>query len=291
MGTTRPDVSVLVCARNARKYIERCIKSILEQTFRDFELIIIDDMSYDNTRTIVEEFCDDRIRYFRNDKWLGLVKSRNKSLRLSTGRYLFFTDSDCVVSKDWISQGLACLAKKECMGVEGKIYYVSMKYKSTFSDHIYTNEQGKLFMTGNMAYKREAIERVGGFDERYNYHEDRDLALRILKFGEIAFNPNMVVYVQQENLTPKDIINRASILKNRVYLFKRFGEKEFIVWRIVDPVNLVRILFPPIVFASLFSQKFRTNQDYSLLPFIYAKAVLERLQLWKTCATERIFLI
>lgn len=146
-------------------------------------------------------------------------------------------------------------------------------------------------MTGNVAYKKSVIESVGGFDERYDYFEDRDLALRILKRGKISFNPNMIVYVQQQTLTPKDVIHSASHIKNKVYLFKRFGERKLIFWRIVNPLNLAKALFPPLIFVSLFFNRFKTLDDYKLLPYKYVQAVLERLQLWKTCAKERIFLI
>ena len=146
-------------------------------------------------------------------------------------------------------------------------------------------------MTGNMAYKRSIVESVGGFDEKYDYHEDRDLALRILRQGKICFNPNMLAYVQQQTLTPEDLIRSAGHIKDRVYLFKRFGGRKLGVWRVVDPFNLAKALFPPLVVVSLFSNKFKTSDDFKLLPFTYSFAILERLQLWKTCATERVLLV
>ena len=85
------------------------------------------------------------------------------------------------MSKDWIEQGLKTLENSNCVGVEGQIYYISKQYKPTFSDHTYEMKPGK-FMTGNVAYKRRVVENVGGFDERYSYFEDRDLAFRILRF-------------------------------------------------------------------------------------------------------------
>jgi glycosyltransferase involved in cell wall biosynthesis len=287
----KTNVSVIVCVKGAEKYIGNCISSLLGQTFKNFEIVIIDDGSCDNTAHIIEKFSDERIRCFRNQKNIGIAKSRNKGLKLSRGEYIFFTDADCVVSKNWIEHGLKSLEDQKCVGVEGKIYYVSKEYKPTFSDHVCKNEHGGHFMTGNIAYKRSAIQSVGGFDEKYDYHEDRDLALRILKNGKIRFNPNMIVYVQQQTLTPKDMIRSACHIKNRVYLFKRFGERKLMLWRIVNPLNLAKALFPPLAFTSLFFNRFKTSDDYKLLPYKYVQAILERLQLWKTSAIERIFLI
>ena len=191
-----------MCVRNVEKHIGNCIKSILEQTFTDFEIILIDDLSNDRTKNIIEMFNDKRIRYFRNKKWLGISKNRNLGIKYAKGEYIFFTDGDCVVSKNWIEQGLKFLKNQDCAGVEGKIYYVSRYYKPSFSDHAHENKPGE-FMTGNIAYKRNVVEKVGGVDERYSYHEDKDLGLRVLRVGKIKFNPNMIVFVQKQVLTPR----------------------------------------------------------------------------------------
>jgi len=285
------DISVIICIRNVENYIDKCIKSLLNQTYNDFEVILIDDMCTDKTINVVRKFDDKRIKYFKNEKNLGIAKSRNKGIKLSQGKYIFFTDGDCIVSKNWIDQGIKSLKATECVGVEGKIYYVSEEYRPTFSDYISENKYGGQFMTGNIAYKKSVIESVGGFDERYSYFEDRDLALRIMKRGKICFNPNMIVYVQQQTRTPKELIESASHIRNRVYLFKKFRERKLMLWRIVYPLNLAKALFPPIVFVSLFFHRFRKLDGFKLLPYVYIHAIYERLQLWNECAKERGFLI
>jgi glycosyltransferase involved in cell wall biosynthesis len=279
-----------MCVRNIEKYIGSCIKSVLDQTFTDFEIVVVDDNSNDKTRRIIENFEDERVRYFRNEKLLGISKSRNRTLKYAKGEYVFFTDGDCIVSKDWIEQGLKFLKDSDSDGVEGQIYYVSKEYKPTFCDHTYPRGEGN-FSTGSIAYKKSIVEMVGGFDEMYNYFEDRDLGFRILKCGKIDFNPKMIVYVQKEIVTPKGLIKHAPIIENRVYLFKRFHDKELVLWRIVDPWNFAKIICPPLLVTSLFFDKFETLDDYRLLPFTYPKAILERLHLWKRCAKERVFLI
>ena len=283
-------VSVLICVRNVEKYIGNCLRSILDQTYNDFEIVLIDDLSTDKTKEMVTGFNDKRIRYFRNKKWRGIAKNRNLGLKYAKGDFVFFTDGDCIVSKDWIEQGVKFLKNPDCAGVEGRICYVSEDYIPTFCDHTYESAQGK-FMTGNIAYKKNVVESVRGFDERYSYHEDRDLGLRILKNGKIKFNPNMIVYVQKQILSPNELVRHSPILKNRVYLFKRFKDKESVSWRIVDPWSLAKIICPPLVFASLFSDKFKTLDDYKLLPFTYPQIISERLYLWRECARERVFLL
>jgi len=203
------------------------------------------------------------------------------------------------VSKNWLEQGISFIKKQNCVGVEGRIYYVSKEYKPIFSDKTCTNLYGGQFMTGNIAYKKKIIESVGGFDENYSYHEDRDLALRIQKHGKICFNPNMIVTVQQEIFTPKTFIETASHIKNMALLFKNHGDKKYRLWRIVHPWNLAIILFPLLTFFIIFFNRFRAHarwkrlksDDFKLFPFLYLYALYERIQLWKHSIKERVFLI
>ena len=146
-------------------------------------------------------------------------------------------------------------------------------------------------MTGNIAYKKSVIERVGGFDERYTYLEDRDLALRAMKFGRIDFNPEMIVYHPKNILKPRQFVEVGKRIRNRVLLYKKFGEKTSFLWRIVCPLNLMAIIFPPLIFVSFFRNRYKNKEDFVLFPFIYLKLIYERLNLWDMCIKERVFLI
>jgi glycosyltransferase involved in cell wall biosynthesis len=291
-----PSVSVVMTVRNVEKYIANCIMSLLDQTFSDFEIVVIDDMSNDNTKSIIRKFDDKRIKCFKNVNWLGISSSRNRGLNYATGEYIFFTDGDCTVSKKWIEEGLRCLRDPKCVGVEGKIYYVSHDYEPSFSDHITENRHGGKFMTGNVAYKKSVIERVGGFDERYSYLEDRDLALRAMKFGRIDFNPEMIVYHPKHILRPRQFVQVGKRIRNIVLFYKKFGEARSLaltsfLWRIVRPLNLMAMIFPPLVFVSFLRNRYKNKEDFILFPFIYLKLIYERLNLWDMCIKERVLLI
>jgi len=190
-----PLVSVIMPSFNHEKFISIAIENILNQTFADFEYIIIDDASKDKSKEIIRiyEARDSRIHAIFHDRNQGISKTSNDGLKMAKGKYVFFTDSDCQVSKDWIEQGLKSLLESDCIGVEGKTYYVSEDYEPTYSDAVIRNENRGQFMTCNMAYKRSIIRQIGGFDERYTYLEDRDLAMRAMRLGRICFNPEMIV--------------------------------------------------------------------------------------------------
>jgi len=90
-------VSVILCAYNEEKYISKAIESILNQTLTDFELIIVNDGSTDNTLNIINSFKDNRIRLI-NQENIGLGASRNKAMKIASGEYVTFLDAD-----DWFS--------------------------------------------------------------------------------------------------------------------------------------------------------------------------------------------
>jgi glycosyltransferase involved in cell wall biosynthesis len=288
----RLKASVAICVFNEEEYVAKCIEELLGQTFRDFELIVVDDHSTDNTADLVRSFKDEKIKYFRNEKQLGLTKSRNVSLSLCDGEYVFFTDGDCTVAKDWIEQGIKTLEANRCAAVEGRICYVSNDYEPTFSDHVMKNEAPGNFMTGNIAYRRDILERVGGFDEKYIYLSDRNLGLKVLRAGgRTCYNPNMIVYHPRVTMSIRQFVRSENHLKDRVHLFKEFRDRERTIWRIVYPRDLVAIVFPPAILLSPLINRYRKWEDFRLLPFIYVRAIYGRFCLWLECIRERVFLI
>ncbi len=98
-------VSIIIAVYNRATFIDSCIKSILNQNYHNFELIIVDDGSTDGTKKILQNFKNDsRIKLVFNKTNFGLMYSRNKGIKESCGEYIAFTDSDCIVDKDWISE-------------------------------------------------------------------------------------------------------------------------------------------------------------------------------------------
>ena len=89
-----PFFSVIIPAYNRADFIGKAISSVLEQTFSDFELIVVDDASTDNTEELVKAFADSRIVYVKNDTNLERCRSRNKGISLAKGQYICFLDSD-----------------------------------------------------------------------------------------------------------------------------------------------------------------------------------------------------
>lgn len=287
----KTDVTVALAVHKSEEYMLACMKSLSAQTIKDIEILMVEDPPFDRTKRIVDSFRDTRVVYVRNQRGLGISGSRNQCLRLATGKYVFFTDGDCIVSENWIEEGLKTFSELNCVGVEGKTYYVSEEYKPTFSDRVIENHTGGQFMTCNMAYDKEIIKSIGGFDEKFSRLGDRDLALRVLKLGKIRFNPKMVVRHQRIIWTPKQFVQTGKVIRNRVLLYKKFGDRAFLIWRIAYPLNLMAMFFPPLTFVSLFRNRYKTKADFALFPFVYIRIWSERLNLWDMCIKERVFMI
>lgn len=89
-------ISIIIPAYNNEKYIGKCIESVLNQTYQNIEIIIINDCSTDNTEDVIHKYLikDDRISYYRNENNIGVGYTRNKGIELAKGKYIYFLDSD-----------------------------------------------------------------------------------------------------------------------------------------------------------------------------------------------------
>ena len=284
-------ITVIMAFYNDAGCLREAITAILNQTYKNFELIAVDDCSTDGSYELVRSFKDKRIRILRNKENKGIAKTRNSAIPHAKGQYIFFTDSDCVVHPDWLKEGLKPFKNKDCVGVEGYTIYIKKGYVPSISDKVPgTLEQGH-YMTCNIGYKKSILQELGGLDERYCYNDDRELALRVLERGKIYYCDKMCVTHQKKLWTVNSRIKSARRAADRVLLFKDHGEKEFFIGRIMYPRNLVKILFPPLILLPLFKHKNKTFLDYKIVLASYIRFLYERYIIWKSAIRYRIFVV
>ena len=177
-------VSIVIITRNHAKYLEKCLNSILNQTYQNFEIVIVNHNSTDHTAQIIQSYKSEKIKYFFYDKNNGIAAARNYAVKKSSGEYIFFTDSDCIATRNWIEEGLKILIKDNVAGVEGKTIAESQNFGA--SQHFVENEFGGHYQTCNIAYKKQYLIECGMFNENYKIaYEDVELALRIKKISSI----------------------------------------------------------------------------------------------------------
>ena len=127
-----PKISVIMPTYNSESFLRESIDSILNQTFKDFELIVIDDCSTDSSLKIIKEYKrkDNRIFFLKNDKNLGHNKTRNKGLKIAKGKYIAILDSDDISLEKRLEIQYAYLEKNPHIFLVG-------------SSAIYIDENGK----------------------------------------------------------------------------------------------------------------------------------------------------
>ena len=110
-------ISVIITSYNYEHYIKDAVESVLNQTFRDFELIIIDDCSTDNSAEIIKNFSDERIKFIQNDKNYGLKYSIQKALQSAQGEWIAFLESDDLWVPDTLEIRLKYAEKYSDVGI------------------------------------------------------------------------------------------------------------------------------------------------------------------------------
>jgi glycosyltransferase involved in cell wall biosynthesis len=184
-------ISVILTTHHGRKdTCQAAIKSVLNQTFTDYELIVVDDASHDGTKEMVEGIDDPRIKYIRRTRCFGNdTLPKNRGIKASTGEYIAFLDSDNTYRPDHLQVLYNAITTNDVEGVYGDRMIIDKvknipPHLGNWSEFSPTMLLHKNFIdTSDILIKREVLFAVGGFDERYSKYVDWNLWLRIAKAG------------------------------------------------------------------------------------------------------------
>lgn len=192
-----PKISVIMSCFNAANFVSEAIGSILGQTFTDFELILIDDGSSDNTLDIIKryELKDSRVVVIEKQN-TGAADSRNWGTLASKGEWIAILDADDIALPTRLEQQFAYTVKNPDVVILGSDFISIDKHGSTMKKYHYpaSDFQLKKRQQRNMAfpphssfiYRAEVVKRIGGFNTRYVQSEDWDLWFRLEEQGRIA---------------------------------------------------------------------------------------------------------
>ncbi|MBE7445024.1 MAG: glycosyltransferase family 2 protein [Planctomycetia bacterium] len=204
-------VSVVIPTYNREHTIVRAIQSVLNQTYKTLEILIIDDNSTDNTEKVIQGFKDDRMKYLRHTCNMGGSAARNSGIRIAKGEYIAFLDSDDEWLPEKIEKQLNIFFKSDdTVGVVYTGFYVVNEYGEIHNQMI-PNERGSLFsklLVGNcvgttsiILAKTCYLRRIEGFDETLPSCQDWDLYLRLSEICTFEFNVEpLVKYSRSKNL-------------------------------------------------------------------------------------------
>ncbi|MFL6568968.1 MAG: glycosyltransferase [Chthoniobacterales bacterium] len=200
--TRTPSVSVIVCSYNGAKTLASCLDSLGKLDYSNYEVILVDDGSTDNTSEIAARYPD--VRYIRQTNH-GLSHARNTGASAAQGEVFAYTDSDCMADRDWLYYLVGTLVSGNYAGVGGpNISPPAQNWVQACvaaapggPSHVLLTDTVAEHIPGcNMAWWRWAFEMVGGFDIEYHKAgDDVDFCWRVQQAGhEIAFSPTAIVW-------------------------------------------------------------------------------------------------
>ncbi len=249
MSLENPKITVLLSVFNDEKYISEAIDSILSQTFKDFELLIIDDCSTDGTIDVIQNYKDPRIRLIVNKKNIDITKSLNKGLKLARGTYIARHDSDDLSTPERLEKQFNFLEdNKDYAAVGSRTEFIDgncnhigyWKQEISAEEIFYALSYRCCLTSSSMIFNKEIISKIGGYDESSSHAEDYELFYRISRKYKIYVIPEYLIkyrirenqrfsinYIATSDRTFK-IASKTKIDKKLLeYLLNRKEEKSF----------------------------------------------------------------
>jgi glycosyltransferase involved in cell wall biosynthesis len=230
-----PAITVLMPAYNAEKYIREAISSVLNQTCTDFELLIVDDGSADNTVAEIKRFTDSRIRLIQQNHQ-GIATALNNGLHTASGQYIARFDADDICLPDRLEKQLKFLdTDARYVACGGNAEYISASGEHLFDFRCigYTHEEISQqlytscpFIHSAVMYRKAAVLQAGGYSPYAHHFEDYLLWIQLSRYGlYYNFNEQLIrVRINSDSVTidekwrsyrfrhlKKAIINRGSI--------------------------------------------------------------------------------
>jgi glycosyltransferase involved in cell wall biosynthesis len=195
-GMNLPFIDVVVPTFNRAAMLDGVVSSLLHQTYpaERYLIIVVDDGSSDETWPVLQRMTRrwDRLRPLRIAH-TGKSATRNRGWREGDGGIVSFTDDDCVADSGWLAAVARAFADHpEALGVYGKTMTVPERV-TPLTHQVVVNGPNSIYPTCNIAFRRQSLLDVDGFDENANYAEDTQLAAAVLSRGPIVFSPDMII--------------------------------------------------------------------------------------------------
>lgn len=254
----KPKISVIMPIYKSSLYLEEAISSVLKQSYKDFEFIIIDDNDVkdveekDKCSNIINSFDDKRIILINNNGNIGVTASINKSLKIAKGEYIARMDSDDVNATDRFFKQNLFLDNNDKYTLVGS-FYETIDTKGDIIKKVslpYKNENLKVelfernpFTGGGVMFRKKILDVVGAYEFHDNdFSEDYDLWFRLAKVGKV-YNIPQYLYkyrIYSNNVENREKINKQLFARERLYLKYRFTKEFFIYFLIFKARKFIK---------------------------------------------------
>lgn len=277
-----PQVSVIIPTYNRSQYITQALESVLGQSFRDYEMVVIDDGSTDNTQEVLKKF-EGKIRSIRQDNQ-GISKTRNRGISETNGAYIAFLDSDDYWAPDKLAEQVKILDSHPKVG----IVYGRMPIINERGEKIGMKPagiSGKNFKellevwgdipTSTVMARRECFDKVGLFDSPLEPMEDIDMWIRIAQFYDLyeIENKALAFYRRhEEQITKNKIKVFTGLLRINTKIYNSYPEapRDLTVRRIVENQYLLaKENYNEGHYKNAFTHALAAIMRYPLLGFLF----------------------
>ena len=228
--------SIIIPLYNKEKSVAGTINSVLSQSYGNFELIVVNDGSTDNSLTVVQSFQDSRIRIIDKQNG-GVCSARNKGIEAAKYEYIAFLDADDMWDTNYLQEQVKMIENYSDAAMWGMNWIERTKDEdvlldtglpSAFCGYVQNywtlKHVSDLFFTSSVVIRKESFNAVGNFDERIRYSEDLDMWYRIILNYPVVFNSKpMVVYSQEsENRAMKKKVPLKAFLPYYVDKYEKY---------------------------------------------------------------------
>ncbi len=234
---SEPHVSVVIPTFNRSAFLRQAITSVLAQTYSDFELVVSDNASTDDTPAMVTGWLDGRIRYFRNERNLGMAPNWNASMRHARGGYVALLEDDNWWHPEYLARTVDTLDQHSDIAfvhtavhltnAQGKVMQVLQRWKSdricgTRAELVDLMRGNKIYLSTVLA-RRSVIESLGLFDETILFTPDWDMWLRIYTRYDGAYVADPLVYYRQHeaNFTRQFLAQPSALFEDHRHVIEK----------------------------------------------------------------------
>lgn len=259
----QPKVSVIMPVFNKERYLKEAIKSILSQSFINFELIILDDGSTDNSFKVIKSFKDQRIKVFKSKKRQGLAKGLNFLIKKARAEYIARMDGDDLSIKDRLKLQTEFLDKNHEVAlvgswakvIDGKANIIGQfKHPCKYSKIREVILSYNPFIHSSVCFRKKIFNNLRGYDEELIYSQDYDLFLRMAVSHKCVNIPEFLHKFRWLGDYKKQKKQHLTALKIRLKAVSQYNYKKWEVIKLLKPA--LYYLIPPKIKKIYWDNKF-----------------------------------
>ena len=243
-----PLVSVIINCYNGEKYLKKSIESVFSQKYKNWELIFWDNQSTDNSKEIFNSFNDNRLKYFKSKKYLKLYEARNEAIKVCSGEFISFLDSDDWWTPDKLKEQVPYFEDPKVGLVYSNFYfyYEKSKRKKSYKKKIFSGNIKKYLLNNfyigilTSLIRKDAYYSVNGFDKSYEIIGDFDLNVKLsdnwLFYGINKYLAFYRIHGQNLSLKKRDL----EILEMEKWLVSKNSTENIDLSNIENYVNYLK---------------------------------------------------